>query len=62
MKALVVFVLCGAVASLARPADTDSIESTVKAVYDVISGPAGPRDWPAFVAFLQPARGSSRFV
>jgi hypothetical protein len=31
-----------------RAADTDSIDSITKAVYDVISGPAGPRDWARF--------------
>src|SRR5690348_7291846 len=34
---------------LASPADTDSIDNTVRAVYDTISGPAGtPRDWNRF--------------
>jgi hypothetical protein len=28
--------------------DSDSIDSTVRAVYDVISGPAGTRDWARF--------------
>ena len=36
-----------AVAS-ARPGDVDSIEHIIAAVYDVISGPAGPRDWERF--------------
>jgi hypothetical protein len=31
-----------------RAADTDSVDSVVRAVYDVISGPAGPRDWARF--------------
>jgi hypothetical protein len=39
-----------------RAADTDSIETTVKAVYDAISGPAGPRDWVRFRALF--AEGS----
>lgn len=29
----------------ANPQDVDSIDHIVKALYDVISGPAGPRDW-----------------
>ena len=33
------------VASDARPADVKSIEAIVAALYDVISGPPGPRDW-----------------
>ena len=32
-----------------KAADTDSIDSLIKAVYEVISGPAGtPRDWVRF--------------
>jgi hypothetical protein len=41
-------VLCGVAAPLAHPADTDSVETVIKAVYEVISGPAGPRDWARF--------------
>jgi hypothetical protein len=38
---------------LARAADTDSIDSVMKAVYEVISGPAGaPRDWVRFKALF----------
>ncbi|HLK18420.1 MAG TPA: hypothetical protein VKT81_05665 [Bryobacteraceae bacterium] len=34
-------------------ADTDSIDSVMKAVYEVISGPAGaPRDWARFKALF----------
>ncbi len=36
-----------------RAADTDSIDSVIKAVYEVISGPAGtPRDWVRFKALF----------
>jgi hypothetical protein len=36
-----------------RAADTDSIDSVMKAVYEVISGPAGaPRDWARFKALF----------
>ena len=38
----------GATAPSARPGDVDSIEHIIAAVYDVISGPAGPRDWDRF--------------
>jgi hypothetical protein len=38
-------------------ADTDSIDSVTKAVYDSISGPAGPRNWDRFRAlFAEGAR------
>jgi hypothetical protein len=36
----------------ARPGDVDSIEHIIAAVYDVISGPAGPRDWDRFRGFF----------
>jgi hypothetical protein len=32
----------------ARPNDVDSLDHIMAAVYDVISGPAGPRDWNRF--------------
>jgi hypothetical protein len=35
-------------APAARPGDVDSIDHILAAVYDVISGPAGPRDWNRF--------------
>jgi hypothetical protein len=42
--------------ALALPAvhagDFDSIESVTRAVYDTISGPAGPRDWARFRALF----------
>lgn len=34
--------------------DTKTIESTVAALYNVISGPAGPRDWARFHALFIP--------
>src|SRR5580658_3533751 len=38
---------------LGRAADGDSIDSVIKAVYEVISGPAGsPRDWVRFKALF----------
>jgi hypothetical protein len=33
-------------------ADGDSVDSAVKALYAVISGPAGPRDWARFQALF----------
>jgi hypothetical protein len=35
-------------APAARPGDVDSIEHIIAAVYDVISGPPGQRDWDRF--------------
>src|SRR6266480_1112662 len=48
MKAslLVVALIVSSHAALA--ADGDSIDTIVRAVYDVISGPAGTRDWARF--------------
>ena len=36
----------------ARPGDVDSIEHIIAAVYDVISGPPGQRDWDRFRSFF----------
>ena len=39
----------------ARPADVESIDAIMRAVYDVISGPAGQaRDWNRFRSLLAP--------
>jgi hypothetical protein len=38
----------------ARAEDVRSIEAIVAAVYDVISGPRGPRDWNRFKSLLLP--------
>src|ERR1700731_865904 len=38
----------GGLAPLAISSDTDSIDTAIHAVYDVISGPAGARDWARF--------------
>ena len=48
MRPFAILALAALTAAPALPADTDSMESVVKAVYDVISGPAGPRDWGRF--------------
>jgi hypothetical protein len=40
--------------STARPGDVDSIDHIVAAVYEVISGPAGPRDWDRFRSLYYP--------
>ena len=40
--------------STARPGDVDSIDHIIAAVYDVISGPAGPRNWDRFRTFCYP--------
>ena|GEM_PF-412234 len=57
MKKLPVIVLLAASAFAAAPkpnADQLAIESTVLAVYNVISGPAGSRDWDRFEALFAP--------
>src|SRR5450432_2193372 len=41
-------------ASSARPGDVDTVEHIIAAVYDVISGPAGPRDWDRFRSLYYP--------
>jgi hypothetical protein len=38
----------------ARPEDVKSIEALVAALYDVISGPPGPRDWDRFKSLFLP--------
>ena len=44
-----------AAAMPARPADVASVDAIVKAVYDVISGPAGaPRDWDRMRSLFAP--------
>ena len=44
----------GAPSGTARPGDVDSVEHIIAAVYDVISGPAGPRDWDRFRSLYHP--------
>ena len=41
-------------ASSARPGDVDAVEHIISAVYDVISGPAGLRDWERFRTLYYP--------
>ena len=41
-------------APAARPGDVDSIEHILAAVYDVISGPPGKRDWDRFRSLYYP--------
>jgi hypothetical protein len=38
----------------AKPGDVNSIDSIMAAVYDVISGPPGPRDWDRFRSLFIP--------
>jgi len=38
----------------AKPDDVNSLDSILKAVYDVISGPAGDRDWNRFRSLFVP--------
>ncbi len=48
MKLFVYIAMVSALAPFAIAGDGDSIESAVHACYDVISGPAGTRDWVRF--------------
>ena len=48
MKPLVLLLTLTCLAPVAKPADTDSVDTLIRAVYDVISGPAGTRDWARF--------------
>jgi hypothetical protein len=43
-----------AAAPQAKPGDVDTVEHLLAAVYDVISGPAGPRDWDRFRSLFYP--------
>src|SRR5262249_16162854 len=43
-----------AAASAANPKDVESLDAIVAAVYDVISGPAGARDWNRFNSLFAP--------
>ena len=45
---LLLFLAGLATVRAAPPDDGASIDSAVKAVYEVLSGPAGPRDWARF--------------
>src|SRR5579862_9407237 len=38
----------------AAPADVQSQDAIMHAIYDVISGPAGPRDWNRFYSLFAP--------
>lgn len=38
----------------ANPTDVDSVEHIISALYDVISGPAGPRNWDRFGSLFYP--------
>jgi hypothetical protein len=48
MKTLTIALAAVLFIPAARAADGDSIESITRAVYDVISGPKGARDWVRF--------------
>ena len=38
----------------ARPEDVESVDAIIGALYDVISGPAGERDWDRFASLFKP--------
>jgi len=46
----------------ADPADVESIDSIIAALYEVISGPAGERDWDRFLSLFAPRATLSPMV
>ena len=57
MKLIVCAAVISALAPFAIASDSDSIDTAVRACYDVISGPAGTRDWARFQSlFAEGAR------
>src|SRR5258708_19623014 len=48
MKSVILLVTLAVFSQVARAADGDSVDTMVRAVYEVISGPAGTRDWARF--------------
>jgi hypothetical protein len=48
MKPILLVFALTVTSHVARAADGDSVDTMVRAVYDVISGPAGTRDWARF--------------
>ena len=48
MKSIILMVALTVSPQVVQAADGDSVDTMVRAVYDVISGPAGTRDWPRF--------------
>jgi hypothetical protein len=46
----------------ADPADVESIDAIIAALYDVISGPAGDRDWDRFRSLFAPSATLSPMV
>jgi hypothetical protein len=52
MKRFALGMMLLAMSTMVRAADSDSIDTAVKGLYDVISGPAGPRDWARFRAMF----------
>lgn len=49
-------------APAAAPADVESIDAIIAALYDVISGPAGERDWDRFRSLFAPRATLSPMV
>lgn len=49
-------------APAADPADVESIDAIIAALYDVISGPAGERDWDRFRSLFAPRATLSPMV
>jgi hypothetical protein len=52
MRLIALGVAVALIAPAAKAADTDSVDTVIHAVYEVISGPAGARDWARFKALF----------
>ena len=48
--------------SAADPADVESVDAIIAALYDVISGPPGPRDWDRMKSLMTPSARLSPLV
>lgn len=46
----------------ARPEDVASVDALIQSLYDVISGPAGERDWERFYSLFKPDAKMSAFT
>jgi hypothetical protein len=51
MKHLALGIILLAISPAVKAADGDSIDTAIRGLYDVISGPAGPRDWSGVVSY-----------
>jgi hypothetical protein len=48
MRLIALSVAIAMLAPMSQAADPDPVDSTIRAIYETISGPPGPRDWARF--------------